>query len=209
MNNKELVLKIKQGDHIAFKFIFKSIYSHLLAYVTTFTHDQQEAKDIVQNSFIILWNKRKELLEDSSLKNYLFTVAYNLYINQYRKNKFKLKVFNELKLEALNNRIPHDKTIQEQRSKKLVALIDKLPPRCKQIILLNKRDGLKYKEIAKTLNISVKTVETQMRIAYQKIRDGFKNKTFYLFIAIKNLFLQHTKGKHFFPISVSKRAVSP
>lgn len=190
MNNKELVEKIKQSDHTAFEFIFKSIYGHLLAYVTTFTHNQDEAKDIVQNCFVILWSKRKELKEDSLIKNYLFTVAHNLYINKYRQDKLKLKIFNEIKFEALNNGISEDETTQEQKSKKLLELIEELPPRCKQILLLNKRDGIKYKEIAKILNISTKTVESQMRIAFQKIRDGFKNDHIFLFISIRNFFIK-------------------
>ncbi len=185
MNNDEMVLQIKQGNHAAFKTIFESFQPSLLAYVTTFTHNQQEAKDIVQNSFIILWNKRKKLQDKSSLKNYLFTVAHNLFINEYRKEQFKNKVFTDLKVSALNNRLTEDENIKDQRSERLLKLIDELPPRCKEILLLNKRDGFKYKEISTLLNISIKTVESQMRIAFVKIREGFKNDKFILFTIFK------------------------
>ena len=175
MDDNELVLRIKHDDHRAFRIIFKSLYEPLLAYVITFTHDRQEAKDIVQNCFITLWDKRKDLLDESSLKNYLFTIAHNLYINQYKKNQYKTKVFDELKYRALNSRINEVGEVTKDRTKKLTLLIDHLPPRCKQILLLNKKEGKKYREIADTLNISIKTVESQMRIAYQKIRAGFNN----------------------------------
>lgn len=187
MNDQHLILGIKNNDQKAFKLVFKCFYEPLLAYVTTFTMDRQEAKDIVQNSFIILWEKRKKLSDDSSIKNYLFTVAHNLFINQHRKNQFKNKVFIELKSKALSNRINEEEITTLERIKKLLVLIDSLPPRCKEILLLNKREGLKYKEIANRLNISVKTVESQMRIAYQKIREGFKHNPLVLSIIINKL----------------------
>ncbi|WP_084532603.1 RNA polymerase sigma factor [Arenibacter palladensis] len=62
-------------------------------------------------------------------------------------------------------------------------IVAKLPPKCREILLLNKRDGLKYKEIALKLNVSEKTVESQMRIAFKKIRGEFKNdKQFFVII---------------------------
>ena len=192
MKNDELLLKIQQNDAKAFKLVFKSLHPSLLAYVTTFTHNKQDAKDIVQNSFIILWNKRNELLPNSSLKSFLFTVAHNLYITEYRKKQVKLKVVEELKAEALNSRIEEDESIKEQRAVKLLGLIEQLPPKCKEILLLNKRDGVKYKEISNQLNISIKTVESQMRIAFTKIREGFKNDEFILFVFFKK-FLSKVK----------------
>ncbi len=189
MNEQNLILGIKNNDQKAFKLVFKRFYEPLLAYVTTFTMDRQEAKDIVQNSFIILWEKRKNLSNDSSLKSYLFTVAHNLFINHYRKNKFKNKIFIELKSKALSSRINEEECTTIEKTKELLILIDSLPPKCKKILLLNKREGLKYKEIANRLNISVKTVESQMRIAYQKIRKGFKNSPLVLSIIIINKLL--------------------
>ncbi len=173
MNKDESALKIEYVDHAAFKIIFKSLYGPLLAYITTFTHNHQEAKDIVQNSFIVVWDNRKSLLDRPSLKNYLFKTARNLYIDQHRKNRYKTKVFDELKQKALDDRLNETAELVSDRTAKLVLLIENLPPRCKQILLLSKIEGKKYKEIADILNISIKTVESQMRVAYKKIRDGF------------------------------------
>ena len=188
MNDSQLVLMLKSDDKKVFNEIFKQHYTPLLAYVVTFIGNPNEAKDIVQNSFIILWNKRKKLSDDSSLKNYLFTVARNLYITQYRKKATQLKFFDELKFNALNDRVIEDDTIANERSKRLLVLIEELPPKCKEILLLNKHEGLKYAEISQTLNISIKTVESQMRIAFKKIRLGFKKDGLYLFIAFKKYF---------------------
>ena len=73
------------------------------------------------------------------MKNYLFTVAHNLYITKYLKDKLKIKKINEMKFEALSDNISEDERTLEQKSKKLLELLEKLPPRCKQIILLNKK----------------------------------------------------------------------
>ena len=186
MNDNQLVLMLKNDDRKVFNTIFKQHYRSLLAYVVTFTGNKNKAKDIVQDSFIVLWDKRKNLSEDSSLKNYLFTVAHNLYITQYRKKVTEIKFFDELKFNALNDRIFEDDTFTKERVKKLLDLIDELPPKCKEVLLLNKKEGLKYAEISKKLNISIKTVESQMRIAFKKIRLGFKKDELYLFMAFKD-----------------------
>jgi RNA polymerase sigma-70 factor (ECF subfamily) len=186
MNDNQLVLMLKNDDRKVFNTIFKQHYRSLLAYVVTFTGNKNKAKDIVQDSFIVLWDKRKNLSEDSSLKSYLFTVAHNLYITQYRKKATEIKFFDELKFNALNDRIFEDDTFTKERVKKLLDLIDELPPKCKEVLLLNKKEGLKYAEISKKLNISIKTVESQMRIAFKKIRLGFKKDELYLFMAFKD-----------------------
>ena len=175
MYNNELVHKIRQGEENSFKILFEKFYDPLLAFVTSFTNDKQEAKDIVQNSFIVLWEKREKLLDDSVLKSYLFKIAYNQYINLYKKKKYRTKVLDEIKENALTNYINLVDDTEDDNVNRLLHLIENLPPKCKQILLLNKKEGKKYKEIALLLGVSKKTVESQMRIAYQKIRKGFND----------------------------------
>lgn len=182
MDYKVLAKMISAGDHKAFRSLFDLIYDSLVAYTTTFTHDRENAKDIAQQCFANLWDKRKELGEISSLRSYLFSMARNLYIDQYRKEQSQNKLYNELKIEALTNRINEPETTTNERIKRLTTLVERLPPKCQQILLLNKKEGKKYQEIADILGVSVKTVESQMRIAYQKIRDGFGNGYFFLLL---------------------------
>ena len=163
-------------------------YESLVAYIKSFTLNSDEAKDIAQDCYVTLWSKRLELHEDSILKTYLFTLAYNRFIDQYRKNQNRRKAIETITIEALNDRINEDEAITKKRIQKLNELIESLPERCKTILILNKRDGLKYKDIAKTLNISEKTVESQMRIAFNKIREGFESTTLFLFFSLKRAF---------------------
>lgn len=195
MTDLKLISNIKKNDDVAFKLIFQKFYKPLLAYTKTFTHDEDKAKDIVQEAFIILWNKRKDLLENSSLKNYLFTLAYRLYIDQYRKDQYRSKVLDELKISALKTRIHDDENDLQKRVKQLLKLVQNLPPRCKEILLLSKRDGLKYKEIALKLDISQKTVESQIRIAFQKIRAGYKNEGYFFVLLYRKIIKKTPKLK--------------
>lgn len=99
----------------------------------------------------------------------------------YRSLKRKETFFDELKEKALRDSIIDDKELIDNRIKRLKAIIETLPPKCKEILLLNKISGLKYKEISEHLHISQKTVETQMRVAYIKIRKGFDDDKLIMF----------------------------
>lgn len=169
-----------------FKIVFEQLYGPLLAYTKTLTNNQEQAKDIVQNCFIILWLKRPDLIENPSLKSFLFTTAHNSFIDHHRKNKRKNKILDELKYSMAKENIIVEDGNLDTKVKRLKLIITKLPPKCQEILLLNKRDGLKYKEIAVTLNVSEKTVESQMRIAFKKIRDAFKEDPQFLILIFQD-----------------------
>ncbi|ADY29046.1 MULTISPECIES: RNA polymerase sigma factor [Cellulophaga] len=173
MNDISLANAIYNGDSNAFKIFFKRYHKPLLAYITTFTNDSKDAEDIVQQAFITLWEERKKLKKNVSSKSYLYKIAYNNYISQYRKKKKHNTFINEFKVLALQECLTEKD--DDFRTKKLMSLVNSLPPRCQEILKLSKQENLKYKEIAEHLQISLKTVDAQLQIAYKKIREGFKN----------------------------------
>ncbi|MBD0835440.1 RNA polymerase sigma factor [Aestuariibaculum suncheonense] len=182
MSDIELSEAIKKGDETAFKELFDRYYKRVVAYVLTISKDQDLSSDIGQQTFITLWETKEKLDTSKSTKSYLFKIAYNKYIDHCRKTKKKETFIDELKNDSLQL-ITEDEDIIEKKLKKLRLLIDELPERCREILKLNKIEGLKYKEIAEHFGISQKTVESQMRIAYQKIREGFEgDNELYLFI---------------------------
>lgn len=183
-SSKELLKAIQSGDKKAFEFLFKKHYANLVGYITTYTQDGQLSEDIVQYSFIRLWNKRDKILIKSSPKNFIYTIAYNRYIDLYRKKKRDDNLLKELCLENLRNNVEENDEVVKARIIKLKKLIENLPPRCKEILYLNKQRGLDYNEIAEELKISPRTVEEQIRIAFKKIRKGFKESKI-LFILFK------------------------
>ncbi|SDR79831.1 RNA polymerase sigma-70 factor, ECF subfamily [Polaribacter sp. KT25b] len=180
-----LAKNIKKDDEKAFRTLFDRYYKKLLNYANTFTGDLQEAEDIVQQVFITLWTNRKKIDTKKSIKSFLYKITYNSYIDIYRKQKHKESFFDEIKERALRDRISDNDEIIEQRILKLKVAIDSLPKRSKEILQMNKFEGLKYKEIANQLNISVKTVEAHMHTAFKKIRETFKSDDLFLFMLSK------------------------
>ncbi|MEX0275232.1 MAG: RNA polymerase sigma factor [Flavobacteriaceae bacterium] len=175
-----MAVAIKEGNDEAFQFFFKKYYKFLLAYISTFTNDRSAAEDIVQQSFIVLWEKRALLEVDKSPKHYLYAIAQNQYKKTYKNLRKRDAFFEELKERSLKKMMIEDIDFLEEQLNRLNTIIETLPPRCREILVLNKYEGLKYREIANRLQVSIKTVESQMRIAYQKIRQGFKENTIIL-----------------------------
>nr|WP_299070129.1 RNA polymerase sigma-70 factor [uncultured Allomuricauda sp.] len=185
MNDIEAVKALKRGDKLAFKYFFKSYYDRLVAYITTYTHDKMQSEDIVQQAFINFWDDRLKLDETKSPKSYLYAIAHNRYIDAVKKEEKRVKLLDQIWKNALQQRIEEDNETLEKRIQKMKKVIESLPPKCKEIIHKNKVQGIKYREIAEQMGISIKTVESQMRIAFNKIRDAFENDNFLLFLLFK------------------------
>jgi len=173
MSNKLLWNQIQKGDHKAFKKVFDLYYQMLYSYIIQFTRDKEEAEDIVQSAFIKLWERRTTLRITESIKSYLFRTAYHTFIDAVKKQNRSISMLEEIKYKALMSQIEEDNDIGQERVRKIKKLINDLPLKCREVLLLSKESGLKNKEIADQLNISIKTVESQIRIAFQKIRRSF------------------------------------
>ncbi|MCK0136434.1 RNA polymerase sigma-70 factor [Arenibacter sp. S6351L] len=169
-NTLVLVEHLIAGEEKAFEQVMEAYYKKLLIYAYSFTNDYPQAQDIVQNVFLRLWERRQNINIRESFQGLLYKSVYNEYIDDYRRNKSSI-IINEAYKHALNYAV-EDTNYQLVEDK--IALIKKevehLPPRCKQIFLLSKQDGLTNSEIATYLNISIKTVEYQIAQAYSAIR---------------------------------------
>lgn len=175
MDKKTSASFLEYGDSKGFTEIFNTFYIPLVAYIMQYTGDRSEAEDIVQNSFVKLWEKRGELRIKTSLKSYLYSTAYNLFVDRYWQHKKTLNYAEQLREEALEEVTQLSEAELIQQLEVLEKAIDELPAKCRRIFLLNKKEGLTYKEVARQLNISVKTVESQMRIALIKLRERLKD----------------------------------
>jgi len=183
MDDLKLISLLEKGDKDAFTQIFERYYAPLVAYINQYTHDFSEAEDLVQNCFTIIWEKRERLTISTSVKSYLYSTAYNLYIDAYRKNRKISLYLDSLKSEALNEIVSESAEDLKKQLEVLNKAIEALPPKCREIFILNKKEGLSYKDIARQLDISVKTVEAQIRIALIKIRERLKkNSLIFLFL---------------------------
>ncbi|GAA4302182.1 RNA polymerase sigma factor [Aestuariibaculum suncheonense] len=175
MEDERLIDKIRKGNSQAFDLLFKKYYQSLVHYIHSFSQDIYLAEDVVQQMFVNLWINREDLKIKKSVKGYLYLVSYSSFLNYDKKVKRRQGLLEEFKKEVISDYATEDSEVLNQRINRLKQLIETLPPNCQEILKLNKFGGLKYDEIAKRMNISKKTVESQMRIAFKKIRNEFDN----------------------------------
>ena len=160
---------------------FNKYYNSLVNYVFAISKSKTIAEEIAQETFIIFWERRKNLfIRNNYLKAYLFKTAYYKFIDDNRALNKKYKLLEDLRNESYLELIDFDNSLKEDQIRNINLIIDSLPNRCKQIFLMSKIEGLKYKEISHNLRISVKTVEVQISKALKILRS--KLVTFLLFL---------------------------
>ena len=180
---------MKTMDKVAFEELFRSYFTPLCSFAQKYVRDIDEAKDIVHNVFINLWSKRDEVDLNTSLKSYLFQGVYNRSLNYIRDHK-KLVQFDTPQSEAeLGQYIEsRDHLESSEAESRINRALDDLPDKCREIFLMNRFDGLKYREIAEKLDISIKTVETQMSRALKTLREKLSDMiTILIFLLMQNL----------------------
>lgn len=174
MDKNRLMVENRKGDQKAFEYFFNLRYHSLCLYIQNYTRDWDTAQEISQEVFVKFWVKRQDIFITSSAKSYLFRMAYNQFIMQKREEGKETDLIDHLTYEATQDY--HELSQQEinRKTNLIQKSIAKLPERCRKILEL-RMDGASYKEIAAELNISIKTVESQMRIAYIRLREDLKD----------------------------------
>jgi RNA polymerase sigma-70 factor (ECF subfamily) len=165
----------KKGEKNAFKALYNMYFDKLFVYINSYTNDRSLTQDIVQDTFVKVWNNKEIFDIKQSLGGYLYKTAYHTFIDNYRKVQKNHKLLDTLAYKRMNDLIEEDKDEKDKKIKKIKEAIEKLPPKCKEIFLLSKYQGYKYNEIAEHLNISPKTVEAQMGRAFSIIRKEIKD----------------------------------
>lgn len=166
--------QIKRGDEKAFETLFRAYYPFLCMYATQLLKDPSAAEEIVQELFVRLWEKRKDINIETSVKNYLFRAVKNHCLNHVRHSKIKDEYFRIIQSEQ-NIFSEEDFESQTELMQKIDESIASLPEKRREIFRLSRQEGLKYKEIAAKLNVSIKTVETQMGFAIKSLREMLKD----------------------------------
>jgi len=170
----ELYRKLKAGDEHAFKVLFQKYYSALCHYGFQLLQDSEMAEEIVQELFVRIWEKRESLTIESSVKHYLFISVKNQCLNQLQHQKIRKKYADKM-IESPEQQIdPEQYFMEVELIRRIEKCIESLPPKRQEIFRLSREKGLKYKEIAQELNISIKTVEAQMGLALKYLHDELK-----------------------------------
>ena len=174
--NEELLKKaLKSGSGEAFTFLMDTYHHPLCLYVNTMCKDYDLAKDLVQNVFVKLWEYRENIDDISSLKSFLYRLAHNEFVSQYRKDQ-KLSLFKMAHIQVLDEIVQDDEELLKKQIELIKREIDKLPDRCKETFLLSKEEGLTHTEIAEYMGVTTKTVEMQITRAFRVLRKNLKGK---------------------------------
>jgi RNA polymerase sigma-70 factor (family 1) len=163
-------------DMQAYKQLFLFFQPSLLQFAISILHTKESAEEIVSDVFIRIWQKRNQIDKIENLAYYLFTAVKNRAINKLHEQKKNASIhFDEVAIEFKSlYHDPEQKLISAEMISEIQFIISQLPPRCQLIFKLVKEDGLKYKEVAELLHLSVKTVENQMTLALKKISTALK-----------------------------------
>lgn len=179
----EIVKQFLKGDEPSFKVIFNFFYPRLFHFIREYIPNDDLAENMVQDTFVILWNKRSDLREDTNLSAWLYTVARNHCLKGLRDDKIRKELFipdgqNALELDmnidALLNLDTSDLTFMEIE-RIIENTLEKLSPQCRLIFELSRFSNKKNREIAEELNVSVKAVEGQITKALKTFRTNLKD----------------------------------
>lgn len=164
-----------------FSNIYLTFYPQLVRFATVFVVYEEDAENLIQDLFMGLWERKESLNNIENMNAYMFKLAKNKCLDHIKhkivKERFVANAQSfyeqELTLKMQSLECFDIELASEERVEKVVSkAINSLPPKCREIFILSRYDGLKYKEISEKLNISVNTVETQMCIALKKLRNS-------------------------------------
>lgn len=170
--------QVKKGDNKAFEALFHRYYGFLCAYASKILDDSDAAEEIVQDFFVEIWEKRARLTIEISIKSYLFQSVKNRCLNFIQHHKIRTQYVESLLSETTPKVSVDEVYVEFDLAEKVEEAIGSLPEKRREIFRLSREEGLKYREIAERLNISVKTVETQMGLAIKTLRKKLKKYRF-------------------------------
>ena len=167
-----------------FEDIYVSYFTRLKYFALEYVLSEEDAENIVQDVFTELWEKKEMLAYNVNLVAFLFTSIKNRCIDLLRHrivvqeaaNLIQEEYQTTLRVKLATLELFDQSMLSEQDIEKIITdIIDSLPEKCREIFIKSKIEGKKQKDIASELNISLKTVENQMNIAYKKIKSELKD----------------------------------
>lgn len=169
--DEELLLLMNGGNQHAFVCIYDRYWKEMYTCAFQIFAHRETCEDLIHDIFLYLWNSREQL-KIKSLKDYLYIAVKNRSLNKIRSIKKNSEIINEG-----HNEIPSDLSSDASVAIKEINIIlntsiDELPEKCREILILSRKEHLSNKEIAARLGISTKTVENQINIGLKKIRLG-------------------------------------
>ena len=175
MNERKLILGLKQGNHDSYESLFKLYYAKFVNFADAIIKDRSAAKDIVQEAFIKVWANRAKLDENQEIQNYIYVIVKRLILNYLRDHKPSESIESEIaqKLHCDTWGGQDLLVIANETRNRIQDIISKMPIQRRTVFVMSRNQGMTNKQIAEALQISVKTVERHMTLALAELRENF------------------------------------
>ncbi len=168
IQNSLLAKELKSKE--VFEQIFRQFYAPLVVYACKYVTSIDIAREVVQDFFVRFYEKRDSLSIGISLKSYLYRSVYNCCINYLNQKNIQDRHLKTIELERDHEENMEAEINTIELEYRIDKIINGLPPKCRQIFKMNRLEGLRNEEIAKQLNLSKRTVETQISKALKILR---------------------------------------
>jgi len=185
-----LIKQFKNGSHAAYKVLYQKYAPKLFAFSRKYIYNADDASEIVQEVFLRIWEKRENIDESQSFSAYVIQAAKHRIFNGFRKKVNEQAYIDFLAFGDNSHANFTERQVDYMEVKqKAEEAINALPEKRQEIFRLSREDGLKNKEIAERLGISIKTVENQMGEALKTLRDALSDyHSFIIMFLLENLF---------------------
>ena len=182
ISDADLVAKLQKGDLDAFDQIFSRYSDRLFGFALSYLKSREETEELVQDVFLKVWENRKHLKRESSLKSYLFTIAYHNMCKVFRKKQIHekfLKAQGEEEPAALN---PEEQMEYRTALEQVDKLIEQLPGKQRTIFIKSRKEGKSTKEIAAEMNLAPGTIDNHISAALKFLRRHISENNFALLL---------------------------
>ncbi|MDD4419175.1 MAG: RNA polymerase sigma-70 factor [Bacteroides graminisolvens] len=174
-----IIKQLQGGNEKVFEQIVREYWPRMFKFALIYTQNNETSQELVQDTFLVLWNNRAILKDNTNLITYLMVVLRNKCLNLLEQTRIRQLYIEEIDDETIYQRanlyVLHDEASQivesEDLHKAIERTLSKLPEKTREVFMLSRYDGLKNQQIAETKNISQKTVEYHISKALQILKE--------------------------------------
>ena len=183
LTDEQLIILLKKDDQQAFAQIYNRYAESLAGFAASKLYSLDDARDIIQDIFVKLWENRDEVYITSNLKSYLFSIVRHRIIDKIRKNITREEYASMVQSLIVPRYDSADKQVEaKELQQSIEKSLNQLPPRVKEIYKLSRDEGLTNHEIAEKLNLSEQTVKNQLSAALKHLRGSLNNISTFIFM---------------------------
>ncbi|MDR6193316.1 RNA polymerase sigma-70 factor [Siphonobacter sp. SORGH_AS_0500] len=169
-----LVTRVSNGDERAFRILFHRYRNKLFRFSLRYVKSTAAAEDILQDTFLKIWEQRQSLQPELNFEAYLFRISRNQIFNEFKKSAYHAAFEQFVSQNAAEHQQTESEVVSNDYQEILQSALERLPPQRRQIFQLSRMEGLSHEEIAQQLNISKNTIKVQINKALKSIRQSLE-----------------------------------